>query len=245
MQHSSKQILAILDACCETFTFPMLDNGYVYLAASRLSLFHSTTDWALVIEIFGYSPRGDNPDIHVHTFASRLHARDPREKFVSEQAYVNYLANYPNNDSRFFYPIDGSWQDEDNSELVSTYATHLSLRGASVAIPSVASFGAHGISLEEPGRIRVFELCRFLAATHRELVLGTSQERRVSIVSGMRQILQLEEWRHPDLISDELPSTSLSFQQLAEVLVTGDPSHYRGSEPSNTHWSNWPEGGTL
>jgi hypothetical protein len=29
-------ILSVLDRCCDAFTFPMLDNGYVYLAAKRL-----------------------------------------------------------------------------------------------------------------------------------------------------------------------------------------------------------------
>lgn len=31
-------------------TFPMLDDGYLYLAATRLCLHRSDTDWALVIE---------------------------------------------------------------------------------------------------------------------------------------------------------------------------------------------------
>ena len=31
-------MLEVLDACARVFTFPMLDNGYVYLAATRLSV---------------------------------------------------------------------------------------------------------------------------------------------------------------------------------------------------------------
>jgi hypothetical protein len=41
MSGRSADILRVLDAGCESFTFPMLDNGYVYLAATRLSLFRS------------------------------------------------------------------------------------------------------------------------------------------------------------------------------------------------------------
>ena len=51
------EILEVLDAACDSFAFPMLDNGYVYLAATRLSLFRSAADWAMVIEVFGFSPR--------------------------------------------------------------------------------------------------------------------------------------------------------------------------------------------
>ena len=45
----------------------------------------------------------------------------------------------------------------------------------------------------------MFELCRFLAHDHREAVLATETERRVSILSEMRQIMLLDEWHHPDL----------------------------------------------
>lgn len=50
---AADEILEPLDA----YAFPMLDNGYVYLAATRLSLFRSSTDWAVAVEVFGYSPR--------------------------------------------------------------------------------------------------------------------------------------------------------------------------------------------
>jgi hypothetical protein len=64
MQFDSKEILSILDRCCDAFTFPMLDNGYVYLAATRLSVYRSTTDWAMAFEVFGFSPRAGLPDTH-------------------------------------------------------------------------------------------------------------------------------------------------------------------------------------
>jgi hypothetical protein len=37
------EILAVLDGCCDSCTFPMLDNGYVYLAATRLSAYRSAS----------------------------------------------------------------------------------------------------------------------------------------------------------------------------------------------------------
>ena len=53
MTFDPEEILSILDRCCDMFAFPMLDNGYWYLAATRLSLYRSATDWAMVIEVFG------------------------------------------------------------------------------------------------------------------------------------------------------------------------------------------------
>ena len=93
MHFDPEDTLSILDRCCDTFTFPMLDNGYVYLAGTRLSLYRSATDWAMVIEVFGFSPRSGLPDTHIHTFASRLHGRNPPEHYLSREAYENYLTS--------------------------------------------------------------------------------------------------------------------------------------------------------
>jgi hypothetical protein len=241
-----REILAVLDGCCEKFTFPMLDNGYVYLAATRLSLFRSTDDWAMVIEVFGFSPRSELPDTHIHTFASRLHDRNPPSKYVNPKAYASYLATNPHNESRFVHPIGaGPWQDSDNGEVLAPDATGLRLRGRPFALPARSEYARHGITLEDAANVWVYDLCRYLAAVARDQVLATPAERRISVPPDLEQILQLEEWHHPDVCRDERPSASPTFQQLARVLVTGDPREYRPRRPPNTHWSNWPDGGSL
>src|SRR2546428_3561556 len=98
MLFDPEAILSILDRCCDAFTFPMLDNGYIYLAGTRLSLYRSMTDWAMVIEVFGFSPRAGLPDTCIQTFASRLHDRNPLESYVNREAYERYLAHNPHND---------------------------------------------------------------------------------------------------------------------------------------------------
>ena len=169
MHSSPEEILRILDACADARTFPMLDNGYLYLAASRLSAFGSEGDWALVIEIFGHSPRSGAPDLHVHTFASRLHDRKTRADFVSEQAYDNYVVSNPNNESRFFFPvIEGPW-DDDSFDYVAEGANSLTLREMRVPLPTSEQLAKHGIEPESPPRIHIFELCRYLATLHRDL----------------------------------------------------------------------------
>lgn len=246
IMHNPNEILTILDACCNTGTFPMLDNGYVYLAASRLSLHRSISDWALVIEIFGFSPRAGTPDLHIYTFASQLYNRNPPDQYISRDAHARYLAHNPHNESRFFFPIDGEIpQDDENCEVIAEDVAELKLRGQPIVLPSGDTYLRYGIELEAPPHIQIFEVCRFLAATQRELVLATPEERRVSVRPEMQEILLLDAWRHPDLLEDELPSTVRTFQQLSRVLATGDITEYRADEIPNTHWSNWPEGGLL
>jgi hypothetical protein len=244
--NTSTEILSIFDTCASNFTFPMLDNGYFYLAASRLTLFRSSEDWALVIETFGFSPRAGLPYIAVDTFANTLRNRNEPSNYVTQAAYEQYLANNPNNETRYVYPIDeGEWQDKDCGEYVVAESAGVKLRDTLIPIPSCEECGKLGISTLEKGRLHVFELCRFLAETSREKVLATIRERRVSVTPEQKRILQLESWRHPDLVAGELPSQTETFQQLALVAETGDLWHYRPSQPPNSHWSNWPEGGSL
>lgn len=41
------------------------------------------------------------------------------------------------------------------------------------------------------------------------------------------------------------PSSYETWQQLAEVLATGDVQYYQPTLAPNTHWRNWPESGSL
>ena len=180
----------------------------------------------------------------VETFASRLHDRNEPSRYVSEDAYRRYLATHPNDESRFFEPIDqGGWSDDE--QIVSEFPSSYSVRGAERTLPTRAQYREHGIELSDPERVYAFELCRFTAAVARYDVLATKEERRVSVLPELGLLLQLEEWHHPDVVAGERPSEVESFRQLAQVLATGDTSCYRPTTAPNTHWRNWPEGGTL
>ena len=244
MKHTADQIVSILDRCCDTFTLPMLDNGYVYLAATRLSLFRSFEDWAMVIEVFGFSPRSGLPDTHIHTFASSINNRKSTRDYASQEAYDAYLANNPNDEFHFVFPIeDGNWIE---GEVVADGATALTLRGQSIPIPDQADYQRAGVTLAQPPDGAAFELCRVLAHEARDAVLATPDERRINVPNELQLLLTLEEWAHPDVVDEtKRPSGSATFRQLARVLVTGDINEYRPAEAPKTHWRNWPDGGTL
>jgi hypothetical protein len=45
--------------------------------------------------------------------------------------------------------------------------------------------------------------------------------------------------------NENRPGVYETWQQLAKVIATGDISFYKPTLPPNTHWSNWPESGSL
>ena len=96
----------ILDRCCDSFTFPMLDNGYVYLRhpAFRLSI---TSDWALRYRDFWLLATLRLARRPCSTFSSRLHNRDAAGQYVGEQAMA-ILEKNPYKRSRFFSPFKGT-----------------------------------------------------------------------------------------------------------------------------------------
>ncbi|MEN7344205.1 MAG: hypothetical protein AAAFM81_14740, partial [Pseudomonadota bacterium] len=244
---SENDILQTLDACAEAFTFPMLDNGYVYLAATRLAAFRSADDWHITIEVFGFSPRAGVPDTCVYNFGSNLNNRQRREDFVSADAYNEYLRLNPNNEMQFFMPFDDDdWIDTQDGEVVAANTKSLSVRGQTVYVPDLSHYRESGIDLSRPSEVQIFELCRALAASHRDLVLASKAERERMIPQGAEMLLLLDDWHHPDVIDlDSKPSGNETFQQIARVLTERDPGCYAPTQPSNTHWSNWPDGGLL
>ncbi len=246
MDWTKEQILTVLDDCCDNFTFPMLDNGYVYPAATRLSAFRSDVDWHLAIEVFGFSPRAGIPDNNVYHFGSNIIRQKKPENFVTADAFENYLNNNPNNELDFLYPIeDGDWIDEESGEAVDPDTSFI-IRGKRVSVPTRDEYESSDIRLEDDYVVYIYELCRAIAASHRDDILASEEELRTLVPNDLKLILRLDEWNHPDVVNPEQKaSNSATFQQLAAVLESSDLSIYKPSNETNTHWSNWPDGGQL
>ena len=139
-------VLGVLDSCAQSFSFPMLDNGYIYPAGARLSVFGDREDWAIVIETFGYSPRAHVPTLNVETFASRLHNRQAAAAYYSDSGdYETHVRANPHNESVFFTPLeDGPWID---IEHVAAEAAEVTFRGERTRLPALSDYEALGIAV--------------------------------------------------------------------------------------------------
>lgn len=241
---TKEQILEILDQNAEDYSFPMLDNGYYYLASCNLTVYAKDDRWAIVIDLFGFSPRAGEPDLIVDTFSNALKNRKTESDFVDKKAYEKYLTENPCNCELFHYPIAGNeWIDFEEGESVKKEGV-CTFRDKKISLPPIDEYKKHGIELEEE-RPQVFEFCRYLSEAHRELVDATEKEKRESIDDDLEKVLELKEWFHPDLVNDELPSQNETFIKIAEALEANNWDTFKLIKTPNSHWSNWPEGGTL
>lgn len=232
---TGEEILQQWDDCARAFQFPMLDNGHVYPATVRLTGYRDEARWAVVIEAIGYHARaGGHDGIHncLHCYGNCL----PRPPGTANADFL-----FPTEDG-----LEGPTFDDEYEFFVRPEARSIVLRGQVILLQvQPDDLATQGIALVAPPRVTGADLLRSLLTDHRELLLATEAELRERVPADLPCLLRLEEWHHPDLAGDELPSQSPTFQMFAQVLETGDASHYRPVEEPNTHWKFWPDGGTL
>jgi hypothetical protein len=234
--HSPKEILAQFDKCAEDFTFPMFDNGYLYHGDARINIYRSQSDWLLILEVLSANnPRTSGFDSFsncLHLFGSALH----RAPGTDNQDFLYAIDNCP--DSPLFAD-EYEW-------LARAEADAVLIRGQRVALDfSPAHLQFKAITLLEPPQKDPPAILRSLLPEYRHLLLATDAELAARNPHALPLWWRLDEWHHPDLANGERPSQSETFQMIADAIAAGDKSKYRPTMPSNTHWKNWPEGGTL
>ena len=139
----------------------------------------------------------------------------------------------PFGDDNFLPRIDtfDGLEDEDEP-VVAPGVESMELRGQTIPVP-------------RPAGTDLVEMFRALTPAFRDLLLADEDELRRRVPIDLPRILVLEEWNHPDVFDGALPSQSDTFLRIADVLVDGRPELYTATQPPNTQWSNWPEGGAL
>ncbi len=237
MALEASEILAVLDAAAARFTFPVLDNAYVYPADARLSGFASGEAWSLVIETLGWTNRaGGASGLHLGVY--RLGNCIPAGPEGVEGFRLDLL-----------YPVEdgpsGKLLEEEYGERISPEARDVRIRGKVVPLPGPEVYQREGIQRVEPRELRAYELLRALAPEHRELLLATEEELREGLPEGMPLRVRWEAWRHPDVAGGERPSALEIFRVLAGALARGEGVERVASERPNTHWSHWPGAGAL
>jgi hypothetical protein len=232
---TKEEILNQLDEHAREFTFPMLDNGYVYLADTRLTAYRDEFRWALLIEVLGAHHRAGGYD----GINNCLHCYGNCLSCPVGTANENILAFLGDGEGvRLF--------DEEYQWYVNRAAHSLRLRESLIPLNLDENFlTSKEIVPEEAPQITGAELLRSLVPEFSGLLFAAESELRQRVPSDIPMILRLEEWNHPDLVADELPSHNETFQMIADVLVSGNSSLYKPTREPNTHWRNWPEGGSL
>lgn len=230
----TSEVLNQLDQCNSEYTFPMLDNGYVYPAGTKLSVYRDDKRWVIIIEVIGFNYRSGGHDgvsncLHVYGNCLTYPPGTRNENFLS-------LTDHANDCNTF----------DDEDFYLNPKCSHFVLRNEVLPIiHDRQKYNSLGINLEDETRISAFEFLRLLDALYHDKLVATETEIRERIPVDIPKIMEMHDWFHPDVVNGELPSENETFKQIALIIKTGNIDYYRPTHEPNTNWRNWPDGGTL
>jgi hypothetical protein len=218
-----------LDKHASEFNFPVLDNAYVEMAATRLTAFRGAEDWAIAFEVLGYSTNEGSFVGDLYAFGSRLQ----KEGFISSRTVMSPFPNYPLID-----PQTEAWIADWKH-----WAVIVKGRLYQFA-PSRDEYVSAGIDVPlegGPGSLREGEIMRFFI--HKEgaqdLFMQESELRdELRLDPKMSVFLQTQEWQHPDVAGEEKPSEKGSIRSLLVALESNSPALFQVGRP-NTDWRLW------
>ena len=228
--YSKEDVLKVLDDTAKAKLFPVLDNFNNYMASVRLTIYCSPNYWMFIFEIVGYgAPENEFVD-HIYMIGNCLenHAKISEEIFVVETE------------------SDSIWDREKGEWLADWKKWQIVVRGKVYKFqPTLEEYEKAGIKITNKkgglGSLRQDKLIRFLVFKLKDKLFCTDKElKKLLPQKSLTKFIRIEEWCHPDIRKNELPSQVLFFQKLAESLVIGVKAIPSDTlKNPNTHWSNW------
>ncbi len=76
-----------------------------------------------------------------------------------------------------------------------------------------------------------------LAEMYQERLFASEAELKLFILPDFWHLLTLDTWDHPTW--ETLPSQTVTFPRIADILVASDPLLWHPVAVPNTHWSHW------
>lgn len=218
--------------------FPDVDHDDWDLIGMRLTAYAGPTHWAMIIERTGLSTCAAGHDA-INTFLFCY-----GNCLVCKPGHLEGNVLQPTSDGEQG-PTFSTGADADWTKLtVAPSARAMRVRGRSVVIPRATEvYEEAGLPTPDAEHLCALDMLRALRFVDRDLLHAADEELRARLTVDVPLLLRLHEWYHPNNVIADPPSRCKTFQMIAKVLVTRDPSHYRPSRASNTHWSRLGEGG--
>jgi hypothetical protein len=226
---NTKSILNRLDKHASEFNFPVLDNAYVELAASRMSSFRGPEEWLLIFEVLGFSTREVEFVDDFYAYGSCVE----REGIIGEAIPLTSDPNLPIFDL------------ETNECIADWRHWSIKLGGQTMSFtPTAEEYLQAGIEVDPrggTGSIAEIDLLRFLVRRLGEKRLFMDDETLLSNFPHcikMSRFLQTSRWQHPNIADGETPSDNPSIRSLIDALSRKDPEAFDPGRP-NTDWKFW------
>ncbi len=211
------------------FNFPVLDNAYVEMAATRLTAFRSTGKWCIVFEVLGYSKNEGSFVDDLYAYGSCL----AKEGFISSTTVMS-----PSPDQPLIDPQTEAWiADWEQWSIV--------VKGKCYKFaPQREEYLSQGINIPlegGPGTLNEGQVMRFFIhkeSAHDLFMQEADLRSELRLGSEMNILVQTEHWQHPDVAGGEKPSDVISIRSLLAALSSNSSADFQTGH-SNTEWRQW------
>ena len=231
-QISKKEIYEALDDLRINTFFLNLEHGYFYTAGSRITIFADEKRWAIVFEKSGFNNPGAGCGIELSYYGNCLANLDT---FNDEPYNIKII------------PLIDS-DEVEKIESNSSKQGQIIIRGTALKYdPDFITNEfrePHNLIPKPPNMEDIF---RFLDTNYTSLFRATDPELKQCLSQDLPKLLVINEWFHITygIMDGPAPSEIETFQQIAEVIATGDIANWKPTLKPNNHWKNWPFAGGL
>lgn len=228
-QHTNweTEILAVLDDAAQRYHFPVLDNVYFHHARIGMNSFRASDEWLIAFDQIAFDEQQCVFDHLIFAYGNKV----AQFGLQSTYAILKTFSEAPGH--QWCLPNGRFGLDPADFQIVIEGRTR-NFR------PAPDDYRAAGIEswmdMSDDARIArllVHECPNELMATEDQLLQVCFRNHDSPEVFG-----RMDEWRHPNVAGDELPSESVAFSSLAHALALDDPHAILPGHP-NTHWRNW------
>lgn len=224
-----------------------LEAGYCVIASSRIHLYADESSWAIIFETNGYQNRALRAEItltYVGNCIEYNREEYPERTYISNTNLIELIS------FEEFARIENKPVGEERSfELIDADVKAIQIRDQMVAFnTNPEDYEKLGIEMREfdnPQRLISYEdVLRYFNETNPDVISATEEELRQCIPKDLPKLMTIDSFHFVSIYEeDHLPSTQETYQLIAKVLVTQDPSSWQPTQAPNNHWSNWESGG--
>ena len=219
---SPTDILAKLDEAAADYSFPVLNNVEIDLAAIWMTAFRNSDEWLIVFQQIAFAAG-------FHGFADAISAYGNSLKVQGVQ--------------RAIAPVSFAGKGDSSKLNIHDFAVRVHKSRARHFNPSVADYRSAHVDVDDESRAET-KILRYLASrigddlhVSDDVLLRTCKRNS----ARLKKFMELDKWHHPDVADDERPSNTACFKSLARALARGDASLYKCNPASfNTGWWQWP-----
>lgn len=217
------EILETLDSHAEDMDFPTFENSNFPAVDMRLTVFRDDKEWLFAFEVIAFA-NSQNLFVNlIYTYGNQLSKQGMQ--FVHEIKSVENL----------------NISQDTEEQFVSKFSFGSSFDGqVKDFVFSRNDYEIAGVDLTCGDPIELLLLKLLTSVASHDLFLSSDVLLKTLGKEEIAEFMKLEDWEHPDILNDELPSQSECFKSLAKALMHNERElYFCPSDKINTHWSFW------